>query len=100
MKTVKIYLLATRELLNTPKSWTQGAYARDKRGASVGSHHPQAISWCLSGATYKIGAPYITQDSIRRSIGPHGIAKFNDHPDRTHQDILNLLDKAIEAQDG
>ena len=36
-----------------PSTWTQGAYARDKGNAQVGSENPRATSWCLMGALHK-----------------------------------------------
>jgi len=36
-----------KDFLKSPKQWTKKAYARDKKGNSIGVHDKNAICWCL-----------------------------------------------------
>lgn len=70
-----------RELLATPEQWCQGQ-------ANIGS------AYCLAGAL-AIVAPYAAEfipvaNAIRQT-SRRCLVAFNDAPERTHADILDLL---------
>jgi len=91
-----------RELLGSPESWTQDAYARDQHGKPVHQNDSSATSWCLVGAIYCVhGAEAKTaimrclhminpSDSNEYRTAPVGA--WNDSPERSHKDIVELLE--------
>jgi hypothetical protein len=90
-----------KELLAKPISWTQGAYARDKDGNGVHIKSKFAISFCLLGAIeycYDTVPECITiLNKIRKELGIDQFTTWNtawnDAPERTHKDILDLVTK-------
>ena len=48
--TARDILIEARALIARPESWTQGAGARDADGMPIGAEHPDAVSWCATGA--------------------------------------------------
>lgn len=102
MNTEIEHLKKMRELL--AKGWTQGAWARDGNGTSVGPHSEKAKCFCMLGASTRAGDPSdlepLIPKSLAKAIGlpPRGGAFiiFNDNPYRTQSDVLALIDRAIE----
>ena len=43
-------LVAARAIIARPEAWTQGTGARDAAGEPIGVEHPDAVSWCATGA--------------------------------------------------
>lgn len=92
-------LVEMRQLLTPEGSWTQGCMARDARGQLTSPGSPDAVCWCLEGAAMKVG----------RGLGGHWVAvkpvlyqatgsnyvEWNDQEGRTHQEVLDLLDRMI-----
>ena len=99
-------LKAVRELLTPPRAWVQDVSARDVFGASCWLGHG-ACQWCLVGAIEE--AAHRIDSTTRHTIladaalnrvrahGPQYVAAWNDHPKRTHAEVLALLDRAIAA---
>jgi hypothetical protein len=89
-------LKATRELLSDPARWTQGVYARvgDEQCDEL---NPFASCFCLSGAFWRFGADEIHPARLRLSgvLGVTNLIAWNDAPERTHNEVLAALDKAI-----
>ena len=107
------------------KGWCQRAFARTAEGIGVRSHNPNACSFCTLGAIYAVvdvlpvsiryydlcalsdavtnalnvaikksgtkGIPYSTQNS-------ESIARWNDYPERTKEEVLAVYDSAIQAE--
>ena len=99
-----IDLSAAKALIDTPEKWTQGAGARNARGVSV-SHASDAVCFCSAIACkvvvgeYQFAWPMF--ETLRQAI-PEGsaaytVVKYNDHPDTTHDDVMDLFDRAIAA---
>jgi hypothetical protein len=91
-----------RKLLADPKSWKQGTYAKDAKGNTVQPTDPKATCWCLVGAARKVLAD--TPVSARPALGPvllgmgstmHDLVSFNDYRQRTHAEVVALLDETI-----
>lgn len=86
---MKIY-----ELLDSPEKWTQGDYARTKRGRSTDATSRSAVCWCLVGAAevcygadireYRRVFYHITKKH------PEGVSAWNDAPARTYADVVAL----------
>lgn len=107
MSDISETLRSMRKLLATPESWNQKSSARDSEGKPVAPELPEAVCWCLSGAlarvTYhepirdKYGCRLYREvhDFFDQKLNMNMII-FNDDPITTHDDILSLLDYAIE----
>ena len=95
-------LKKSRELLAKPENWIQKCLWGDGKGNSVYSE--EAVCFCLDGAI----------DKVCRSINETCLDEYemkvvnflgfkhlrelydwNDVPERTHQEVLNLLDQTI-----
>lgn len=95
-----------RALLTPPERWTKTAQARDAHGHVVGPNHPTATCFCILGGIKKVELDPLIRGDIRdhlminierRFNGRfHGIDDFNDAEDTTHEDVLNLIDYAIQ----
>lgn len=105
----KDYLLKARDLLT--KGWCQKAFARDGLGRFSSVKAGSACSYCLVGALEKIDAPqevaiFIFQNAPesvftawhRRREGwlTTFLTQYNDAPTTTKEDILALIDTALE----
>ena len=81
------------------KGWTQKTGARNWRGYAVYSSSKEAASWCLEGAlrlavykTVVVEDSEPTLDRLIRNLGlKESIFKWNDHPDRTKEQVTTLL---------
>lgn len=92
-------LKAIRWLLNDKSSWTKRAAARDKHSHPCDPNSEKATRWCLVGAhQYIIRNDNFRTDNISRTLHrlTKGNVSFNDSPLTKHQDVLDMLDKAIE----
>lgn len=79
----------------TPKEhWTQRAWALSKHKNSVEYMSKNAVCWCLGGAIRAAGGwPPLLEQYFAVS---GSLLTYNDRPRRTHAQILNQLDRAIE----
>lgn len=95
------------DLLSDPNHWTKKAVARDNLNRLVSPCSPLACQWCLDGAIGKCANIYGDKtiriyNKITNTIHMMypkyqqyiNIAKFNDHPDTTHADIIAVLKEA------
>lgn len=109
MDILTIDLLAPiRELLADPTHWCKHDLARDSDGLPAFYDSPEATSWCLAGATYrcypgKRDRTMIQAELINRIKKLHhedpswliDVALFNDAPQRTHEEIMRLLEEPM-----
>ena len=100
------HLVNARVTLDSPHSWTQGVAAMDCLGNSIVPSSNAARKFCLYGATDRncIGFEYQGVRNaiavICQAVAPvmkkrFNLAEWNDAPERTHAEILTLLDNAI-----
>src|SRR3954471_3949584 len=89
-------LLRARELLADPEAWCKG-YARVFRS-------PESMErrYCVVAAVLDTGQEIPNSCALSRltdSMPPnfHSIVSYNDHPDRTHGEIMQWFDRAIDA---
>ena len=94
-----------RGLLSDPLHWTKHALARVSRYFPVAVDHKDANCFCMIGAFHRVCGDNILRgralSMVRDEInnGVRGtelaISDWNDSPNRTHADVLQLLDKLI-----
>jgi hypothetical protein len=81
--------------------WTQGAYARDAVGTTISPAREDATCFCMEGALRRAsrdrGLFDAAEGVILDKCGELTIPSFNDAPDRTKDEVLSVLDRAIAA---
>lgn len=109
-KTIRKALEDARTLLEDPRHWVKEVSAVDEAGRNVLTYGDRAVRWCLVGAIDKVTFGETVSSSTLGSLytnvlkhigGVQGwpssaeIINFNDHPGTKHEDVLDLLDRAI-----
>lgn len=91
----------TRDLLSDPVSWTQHTWARNERGELTDYRGADACKFCIGGAFFRTAEG--SERSVRIRAWDHVMVAtysntfiWNDAPERTHAEVLEALDKAIE----
>lgn len=106
-------LIRTKELLS--KGWCKSRYhltvkeqlAGRWNGACPNPNEINFDRYCLMGAVYQAaedvnysGSTSVIALMIRQAIGcKTAITHWNDHPDRTKEEVLAVVDKAITVND-
>jgi len=102
-KTTLEVLKTARELISVPERWTKGAFARNYSKEECDPEDTMAMCWCVHGAFEKISLDcdeniadsiYLARRQYMKFI-KCGVISFNDAPERTHSEILEVFDKAI-----
>ena len=100
---------AARALLSPPQSWSQHAWAYDETDNRVAYDAKTACSFCLEAALRRAAkrgraseanlerALILVRDSIHVPGHYASLQGWNDVHDRTQQQVLAVLDKAIAA---
>ena len=96
-------LTKAKAVIADPKHWTQGWYAKDAEGKSVGPRKPDAVCWCSLGALEKVAYEEGTY-SIRLTTARYldmvadecynGIPGLNDNS--SHEAVMKAWDEAIK----
>lgn len=94
-------LVRVKELISTPEKWTKNYDARDKNGEIVRFCDDSAVCWCLSGALAKIFADDEMMEKAADIINNHvsgdgSYWDWNDLKTTTHEQVMQVLDAAIE----
>ena len=100
MKTIKQILIEAKAKIE--QGWCQKTDAKDKFGNFVSADSYAAVCWCSEGAIISVvGLNNQAEDTmdILRFITNCGIVKWNDAPERTKEEVLELFDKAIDKAD-
>lgn len=83
------------ELLATRDKWTQRSFARNIDDVPVLAESSDAASWCLAGAAVRCyGKNSLEFYNVLKKINASlktGIFGFNDHPDRTYEEVFALV---------
>ena len=112
-KSVEI-LAKARSILDKPENWTRHVMARNKDGVEGQFEQPSARKFCIAGAVYRatndIGDCDTTyraaamswldtalhERSERTGFRFADVVTFNDYAFRTHKDVVELFDRALE----
>lgn len=99
-----------KELFSDPERWIKYAFAKDKNYNITKPLSEDAYCFCLTGAIdyickdtddiYYQGHSYlrlIFSITVGKEYG-NSIINWNDNPNTTHNDLLNLIDKTIEYE--
>ena len=102
--TVKQALIDAKVLIGTPEKWTKHYAARDHNYLPVREHDATAVCFCTIGALSKVcGGTHEVLFRIARNklqIACKGaITTFNDSSVTTHEDVMDVFDKAIARCD-
>jgi hypothetical protein len=99
-----------RAFLDDPSHWVQGHYWLDAEGNDV--EVAQAVACCLSGASTKAvydlssiweneaEADRRVRQAVQEGTEFTNTISFNDDSETTHQQVLAVLDRAIELEEG
>lgn len=90
------------ELLADPNRWTQRAEARDSDGSVVNPLAENAEQFCLYGAVAKCYGTLRLDTDVHHKLGltlkamgvDESYITWQDHPWRTHAEVLDLVTKA------
>ena len=119
-KEVREVLKRARELIAPEGAWIQWEHAEMRGGAAINPESPVACRWCLTGAIRRAALhhPGGTWPLMPRAFArvarvarepeselqwdtggqaAREIVSWNDAPERTHAEVLALLDRAIAA---
>jgi hypothetical protein len=101
-------LRGARELLAYPERWIKGEDAADVIGQPLENGYDEgAVCWCLAGALEKVSGrtqdcgvepAYQAVDDL--IVDATNVREWNDAPERTHAEVLALLDRAIASAEG
>lgn len=76
------------------RGWTQRYMARDALGRHTDPHNPDAVCWCIVGASDRVDMPpWALFDGRRRLLR----AAWNDDPRRTKTEVIACIDNSIRA---
>jgi hypothetical protein len=92
-------LIAARALIDTPEKWVKGKYEVNGCYCAMG-----AVSMAVTGSADYDSNWYVNYaDKVVAALDNRlparfpDVAAFNDDPATTHNDVLQLFDRAIEA---
>ena len=80
--------------------WTQGEFAKDADGDPVSATSPFANCFCMFGAIYRVTAEVsprgsimadLAEEILAERVGYDHFSKWNDHPDRTKEEVIAAL---------
>lgn len=91
-------LKGMRQILNKSESWHKGWYSANEKGQHC--DFSSACRFCLVGAYMKASDRHWVDPEISelfdKKIGP--MPAWNDAKERTHADVIQLLDEMIAEQ--
>ena len=98
MKPATIALLDAAFALTPREHWTQHQTALDADTLILLPYHPDAVKWCVQGAldaaTVRNFAVYEKAIEALYEAIDGDIESWNDHPKRTHKQVLDALYRA------
>ncbi len=78
------------------RGWCQETLAEDVNGEGCDELSAEAVSWCAMGAVCVLDLDTRSYALDELNLGVDtDIAGWNDHPDRTQAEVLDLFDRTI-----
>ncbi len=78
-----------------PERWTQGGSAFNASGDLVATCSPHAVCWCIVGACALVyGTEFMGKVRIVTEAAGMFTDHWNDHPNRTFDEVLDLVRRA------
>ena len=104
----KEILVKARELISDEDRWIKYEFALDKDANVTSPYGNEAYMWCLAGsinaASARIGVSVYEAIKARKMLlkmpdlnGFPTFNQWNDRNDRTHDEVIDLLDRAISS---
>ena len=84
------------------RGWCQKHYSADANDEHTGMFADNAAKWCLFGALIRENAGLSETLLLYDMVGAEenrSLVEWNDHPDRTKQEVIDLLLRAAYSQD-
>ena len=108
MASIKENLIAAKALIDTPDKWIKSASQATECRCAALACEKLAMETDDSGLNWEdvvdmwIALYASLPKEFQNEPDDEGVAigRFNDHPATTHNDIMDLFDRAIAAQDG
>ena len=89
-------LESAKRRISLPQNWCKGEQARDRQGRAVPYFSARAEQFCMAGALFREGQGFSSAwPFLNRAVGYKGVGFVNDDSSTTHDDVLNIYDKAI-----
>lgn len=99
MKTSEL-LKDAKQVISKPENWTQGVYARDSDDKEIRPERTDACKFCMYGALRRNGGGFFSATeflllAVKEQCATD-IVSYNDDPDRKHEEVMEVFDKAIK----
>lgn len=88
--------MKVKELFSDPSKWTQNTLYRDNTGKEVPWNNPNIVSFCLLGAIrhcYRYFQYIPIEILVRDKLIIGDITIWNDDPDRTFEEVKELVEE-------
>lgn len=100
-------LTEARNHITDPEMWIQGSFSSEDGLEGARQGNPccivGAIWWAYERYAQKNGTDHLAIEraisALSNQIGKERPALYNDRPETTHADVLNLLDAAIKYEE-
>lgn len=100
MNQTQATLIAAKAVIDTPEKWIRGASACDRKGIPVAPRSHYATCFCIIGAVDRVAKNFDDRreafDMLYKSTNIDIISEWNDDPARTHAEVMEAFDKAIQ----
>lgn len=87
--------------IDAPQKWCKGPLAKDVEGAVSSITSRLSVSFCMLGAVWRIGLPFLRERAVmaalKPEIGYRTLPSSNDDPSTTHADVVGVFQRAIAA---
>lgn len=91
---VNVLRLARARIANS-ENWTQCGYYATNREESASLDFDVATCFCARGAVFAVDPCSNADEYLEMALGNEQVASWNDDPRTTHEDVMNLFDRAI-----
>lgn len=106
------FLREVRKVLQDPEHWCKGKYFMNQEGKRRDVHDLDICRMCFQGGLwwvsnnatnqFDLNCVILVRDALERAIlqlfpdRPYTLEGFNDTDDTTHDDVLKVMDRALE----